>query len=57
MRLPDTFHSTPFRIGVAYAVVFSISAAVLFGVLFWSATREMTSALRAAIEQDALPLA
>jgi signal transduction histidine kinase len=56
MRLPDYLRSTPFRIGLAYAAAFSISAGILFGVLYWSVTHEMTAALRATIEEDARPL-
>lgn len=56
MRLPDHLRSTPFRIGLAYAAAFSLSVAILFGVLYWSVTREMTAQLRATIEEDARPL-
>ncbi len=56
MPLPDYLRSTPFRIGLAYAAAFSVSAGILFGVLYWSVTREMTDTLRATIEEDARPL-
>jgi signal transduction histidine kinase len=56
MRLPDYLRSTPFRIGLTYAVAFSMSVALLFGVLYWSVTRDLTSELRATIEEDARPL-
>ena len=56
MRLPDYLRSTPFRIGLTYAVAFSLSVGLLFGVLYWSVTSELTSELRATIEEDARPL-
>lgn len=56
MRLPDYLRSTPFRIGLTYAVAFSLSVGLLFGVLYWSVSRELTSELRATIEEDARPL-
>jgi signal transduction histidine kinase len=48
--------NTPFRIGIAYAVLFSLSAALLFGVFYWSVTRQMTGAMQESIEQDTRPL-
>lgn len=56
MRLADYFRSTPFRIVGAYTLLFVASAAILFSVLFWSVTQEMTDELKALIEEDMRPL-
>lgn len=48
--------SAPVRIAAAYAALFSISVLVLFGVVYWAATRELTAELSASIEQDVRPL-
>jgi len=56
MPLADYFRSTPFRIAIAYSILFVASAAILFSVLYWSVTREMTQELKAEIEEDMRPL-
>jgi len=56
MPLADYFRSTPFRIATAYTILFVASAAILFGFLYWSITREMTRELEAGIEEDMRPL-
>jgi signal transduction histidine kinase len=56
MPLADYFRSTPFRIATAYTVLFVASAGVLFGLLYWSVTRDMDRELRAGIREDMRPL-
>jgi signal transduction histidine kinase len=56
MRLADYTRSTPFRIVGVYTLLFVISAAILFSVIYWSVTREMTRELKAVIEEDMRPL-
>lgn len=56
MPLADYFHSAPFRIAAAYTILFVTSAAILFSVLYWSVTREMTQELEAGIDEDMRPL-
>jgi len=56
MPLADYFRSTPFRIVGAYTILSIVSAAILFSVIFWSVTRELTSELMAVIEEDMRPL-
>jgi signal transduction histidine kinase len=41
---------------MAYTILFVASAAILFSVLYWSVTREMTRELKAEIEEDMRPL-
>jgi len=56
MRLAEYVRSAPFRIATAYAALFAVSVAALFGVVLWSTTREMTTEIKGAIEQDMRPL-
>lgn len=56
MPLAEHFRSTPFRIVGAYTGLFLISAVILFSVIYWSVTRELTRELQAAIEEDMRPL-
>ena len=56
MHLTEYIRSTPFRIAVAYTILFVVSAAILFGILYWLVTREMTRNLEAAVEFDMRPL-
>lgn len=56
MLLTDYLRSAPFRIAAVYALLFVLSALLLFTATYWSITREMTDELRSAIEQDMRPL-
>jgi len=56
MPLTDYSQSTPFRIAAGYTILFVASAAILFSVLYWSVTQEMTRTLEAGIEEDMRPL-
>jgi len=56
MRLAEYVRSAPFRIATAYAGLFAVSVVALFGVVLWSTTREMTTEIKGAIEQDMRPL-
>lgn len=56
MPLTDYLRSAPFRIAAVYALLFVLSALLLFTATYWSITREMTDELRSAIEQDMRPL-
>ena len=56
MRLAEYVHGAPFRIATAYAALFAVSVAALFGVVLWSTTREMTTEVKGEIEQDMRPL-
>lgn len=56
MLLTDYLRSAPFRIAAVYALLFVLSALLLFTAIYWSITREMTDELRSAIEQDMRPL-
>lgn len=52
MRLPSLFHSTAFRIGLGYAVLFGLSAIVLFGIMYWQTAGDMEGQLRALTRAD-----
>jgi len=56
MRLAEYVRGAPFRIVAAYAALFAVSVAALFGVVLWSTTREMTTEIKGAIKQDMRPL-
>jgi signal transduction histidine kinase len=56
MRLADHVRSAPFRIAAIYAAVFVASVLLIFGITYWSISREMSIELRDAIEQDMRPL-
>jgi signal transduction histidine kinase len=48
----DYLRSAPFRIASRYAALFAVSVLILFAVIFWATTREMTEQLRGSIEAD-----
>ena len=52
MHLPSLFHSTAFRTGLGYAVLFGLSAIVLFGIMYWQTAGDMEGQLRAVTRAD-----
>jgi signal transduction histidine kinase len=52
VRLPDLFHSTAFRTGLAYAALFGLSAVVLFGIMYWQTAGDMERQLRDVTHAD-----
>lgn len=54
--LPRLCRTSSFRLTLLYAALFSASAMVLFGVIYWSASFYMTGQLDAAIDSDVAEL-
>lgn len=52
MPLADYLRSTPFRIATTYAGLFAASVMILFGVVYWLVSEEMTSELQSVIDKD-----
>ena len=52
MRLPRLCRTSSFRLTLLYAGLFSASAIVLFGVIYWSTSFYMTGQLDAAVSSD-----
>jgi signal transduction histidine kinase len=50
--LPRVFRTSSFRLTLLYAALFSVSVAVLFAVIYWSASFHMTGQLDAAVGSD-----
>ncbi len=52
MRLPNLIRTTSFRLTLIYAALFTVSALILFGVIYWATSHYMKNELDAAIDSD-----
>jgi hypothetical protein len=56
VALPRVLHTATFRLALFYAVLFGISAVVLFATVYWSMTGYATEQIRAAVEAEVTSL-
>jgi signal transduction histidine kinase len=53
MRASELLRSAPFRVAAYYAALFAPSVVVLFAVVLWASTAQLTGQLRATVQQEA----
>lgn len=52
MRLPRGFRTATFRLALLYAVLFGVSALVVFGIIYWTMTTYAARQMRGEIEAE-----
>lgn len=52
MRFPELLRTSAFKVTAVYAALFSLSALILFGIVYWSTSSYMKNALDASIQSD-----